>query len=199
MHGLSSAVEAPRDLQELSLYRLVAAEAERRNVPMRDLGRQDAELKPAHAGTFDASVRAMQYWCRLNERLVLERHAHHASVYAGFERLSRVKPVLRRYKRLAREVRRITVFGEADVELPFSARIVDVTGAALAREWFLVVDAPSYKALLVARDQHGFGPTGPLAGRRFLGVSTHDADLVLTACTALERWCADVSALRATR
>jgi DICT domain-containing protein len=177
-----------RELQELSLYRLVAAEAKARNVPMRELGRKDVELRPAQAGFFDASVRAMQYWCRLNENLVLERHASGASVYAGFERLSRVKPVVKRYERLASEVERLVVFGEADVPLPFAARTVDVSGATLAREWFLVIDAPSYKTLLVARDQHGFGPTGPLAGRRFVGLSTHDADLVRTACTALERW-----------
>jgi hypothetical protein len=40
---------------------------------------------------------------------------------------------------------------------------------------------------LVARDQLGFGPTGPLAGRRFIGMSTHNPELVASAVSALEQ------------
>ena len=101
MPAKSSSAGSPGELRELSLHRLIATHAQARKVLMRELGRTDAELDPAQAGSFDASVRAMQYWCRLNENLVLDRHARGARVYAGFERLSRVAPVARRYKRLA--------------------------------------------------------------------------------------------------
>lgn len=175
------------ELREFSLQRFVAHEVERRGLPVRSLGRTDDQLTPARAGAFDASVRAMQYWCRLNEQLVLERHAEGARLFVGFERLSRLKPVARRYAHLASRVAALTLFAEPDAPVPFEAPTIDVTGGALAREWFLVVDAPAYKTLLVARDQHGFGPTGPLVGRRFVGMSTHDAELVTAAAAALER------------
>lgn len=173
--------------REFSLYRFVAAEVERRGTTTRALGRIDDVLEPTQPGTFDASVRAMQYWCRLNESLVLERRYDRARVYAGFERISRVRPVVGRYRRLARQVQQLTLFAELDAPVPIAVTAIDVAGTPLAREWFLVIDAPAYSALLVARDQHGFGPTGPLTGRRFVGVSTHDADLVQAAVTELEQ------------
>jgi DICT domain-containing protein len=169
------------------LQRFVADEAARRGIAVRTLGRTDDVLDPAQAGAFDASVQAMQYWCRLNERLVLERHAEGARLFVGVERFSRLRPVATRYGKLARNVQKLTLFGEADALVPFDAHAIDVTGGALAREWFLLVDAPQYKTLLVARDQVGFGPTGPLAGRRFVGMSTHDAQLVGAAVERLER------------
>jgi DICT domain-containing protein len=153
---------------------------------MREIGRVDDELRPEQSATFDASVRAMMYWCRLNEQLVLDRHGAGARLIVGFERLSRVYPVAARYERLAAATK-LTLFAARDAKLPFEAHVVDAAGGPLEREWFFVVEAPRYQALLVARDQSGFGPTGPLAGRRFVGLGTHDSQLVRLAIEALER------------
>jgi DICT domain-containing protein len=152
---------------------------------MREIGRVDDELRTQQSATFDASVKAMMYWCRLNEQLVLDRHAASARLIVGFERLSRVHPVAARYERLA-EATKLTLFAVRDAKLPFETHVVDVTGGPLEREWFFAVDSPRYQALLVARDQSGFGTTGPLAGRRFVGLGTHDTQLVRLAIDALE-------------
>jgi hypothetical protein len=164
-------------------WTLDAAAAE--DVPMRKLGGIDA-VDPRGAGRFTAGVRAMLHWCRLNEQLVIERHAARARVLAGFERFSRVRPVIARYRRLASAVDGLVVFGYADESLALDVVAVDVGEThPLAREWFLIIDAPDYTALLVARDLHGFGPTGPLAGRRFKGITVHDSRIVRSASDAL--------------
>ncbi len=172
--------------RRFSLHRFVTASAQQRGLILRQLGRVDVALEPVNPGTFDASVRAMRHWCRLNEQLLLDRHAKNARVLVGFERLSRVRPVIDTYRRIASAVDQLTLFAVPDVRLELNATIIDATGGPLEREWFLVIDAPQYKALLAARDQQGFGPTGPLAGRRFEGLCSHDAQLVAAACEALE-------------
>lgn len=135
---------------------------------------------------FTASVRGMLHWCQLNERLVVQHHADDARVFAGFERFSRMRRVLSRYRDLSGVVRSLAIFGCADAALPLNAIKVGISERhPLAREWFLVVNAPKYKALISARDLDGFGPSGPLAHRRFLGVALHDPELVELACDHL--------------
>lgn len=176
----------PHPLHQLSLHRFVSLQAQRHGSTLRPLGQVNRALAPMHPGTFDASVRAMHHWCRLNEELVLERHSADAEVFVGFERLTRVRPaVASRYRRLASKVGQLALFAEHDTTLDLNCAMVDVAGSPLSREWFLAINAPNYKALLVARDQQGFGPTGPLLGRRFIGLSTHDSKLVLAAIEVL--------------
>jgi len=136
---------------------------------------------------FTASVRGMLHWCRLNERLVAQHHANEARVYAGFERFSRVARSIRRYRDIGRVVQKLTVFGCPDVPLPLGAEKIAVSeDHPLAREWFLIINAPEYKALIAARDLDGFGPTGPLANRRFSGIALHHERLVQNACEHLD-------------
>ncbi|MET0388035.1 MAG: DICT sensory domain-containing protein [Polyangiales bacterium] len=165
-------------------------------LPLLTLG-EAAAIEPRSNAQFSTGVRAMLHWCRVNEQLTLERHARDARVFAGFERMSRVRPVLKRYRRLAVAAQRLVVFGEHDDRLPLPCELVDVAGSPLAREWFLVIDAPAYKALLAARDLDGFGPTGPLVGRRFAGVTLHDGALITRAADELARQCAALSGKRA--
>jgi hypothetical protein len=143
--------------------------------------------KPA-PGELTTNTRAMLHWCRVVEHLTLERHASGASVYAGFERTSRIRPVLKRYQRLSQVVDRLVILGELDEKVDLDAELIDVTGCALAREWFLVVHAPDYEALLVARDLDGFSPTGPLTNRRFLAGTLTDRAFVQLAIDRLEQY-----------
>lgn len=138
-------------------------------------------------GELTTNARAMLHWCRVVEQLTVERHGPGASVYAGFERTSRIRPVLKRYQRLSQVVDRLVIFGERDEKVDLDAELIDVTGCALAREWFLVVHAPDYAALLVARDLDGFSRTGPLANRRFLAVTLTDRAFVELALRRLEQ------------
>jgi hypothetical protein len=157
-------------------------------VELRQLGDANKQIKPeSDEQPLTASVRAMLHWCGIVERLTRDRHARGARVYAGFERLSRVKPVLRRYQQLASVVDRLVVFGEHDEPLALDAEQIDVTGSALGREWFLVVYSENYSALLAAKDLDGFGPTGPLPGRRFAAVTVRERTFIERSVQRLER------------
>jgi DICT domain-containing protein len=176
-----------RELDSFSFYQWSLTAALTAKVAVRQLGDAHSGVAQNTNAEFTAGVRAMLHWCRINELLTLERHAENAQVFAGFERHSRVRPVLARYRRLAEVTQRLVIFGTRDESVPLDAELIDVGNRPLAREWFLVIDAPNYKALLAARDLTGFGPTGPLAHRRFLGVTLHDSALVARAVEVLTR------------
>ena len=154
-----------------SFYDWVLHAAKADQIELRPLGEATTALGP---GALSASARAMLHWCSIVERLTRDKHARGARIYAGFEKLSRVKPVLRRYQQLASVAERLVVFGERDEPIELDAELVDVAGTPLCREWFLVVQSADYGALLAAKDLTGFGPTGPLPGRRFAAVTAHD-------------------------
>ncbi|HET8934533.1 MAG TPA: DICT sensory domain-containing protein [Polyangiales bacterium] len=179
--------EVDHSLKHFSFHDWVAQAAQSSQVELRHLGDAPALIEPRVQGKYTAGVRAMLHWCRINEQLTLERYAPEASVYVGFERASRVKPVLKRYQKLAEQSKELVLFAELDVPVPLDASCVDVTGCALAREWFLVIHSPNYHALLVARDLDGFGPTGPLQGRRFSGLTLHDSGVIGRAIQELKR------------
>ncbi|HYP54338.1 MAG TPA: hypothetical protein VEQ42_12395, partial [Pyrinomonadaceae bacterium] len=53
------------------------------------------------------------------------------------------------------------------------------------REWFVVVNSPTQRVALVARDEDGFGATD-LDGRAFSGVKTSDPAVVEQLASAAE-------------
>jgi len=154
-----------------SFYDWVLHAASVEQVELRPLGDTNA---PGDRQAMSASARAMLHWCSIVERLTRDKHARGARIYAGFEKLSRVRPVLRRYRQLASVAERLVVFGERDEAIELDAEQIDVTDSPLSREWFLVVHCADYGALLAAKDLTGFGPTGPLPGRRFAAVTAKD-------------------------
>jgi DICT domain-containing protein len=180
-------VDRIHSLKYFSLHDWVAQAAYSSQIELRHLGDSTPTIEPRAQGKFNAGVRAMLHWCRINEQVTLERYAAEATVYVGFERVSRVKPALKRYRKLAELSKELVLFAELDVPLPLDAAFVDVTGCALAREWFLVIHSPNYQALLVARDLDGFGPTGPLQGRRFSGLTVRDSGLIERSIEELRR------------
>jgi DICT domain-containing protein len=173
--------------ESFSFYQWSLTAALTAKIALRQLGDAHSGIEQHSPAEFTSGVRAMLHWCRINERLTLERHSQDAQVFAGFERLSRVRPVLSRYRQLAAAARRLVIFATHDEALPLDAELIDVGDRPLSREWFLVIDAPSYKALLAARDLTGFGPTGPLAHRRFVAVTLHDPELIARAVAELSR------------
>lgn len=157
-----------------SFYDWVLHTASADQIELRQLGDAAAAGASGDRQGLSTSARAMLHWCSIVERLTRDKHARGARIYAGFERLSRVRPVLRRYRQLADVTERLVVFGERDEPIDLNAELVDVTGSPLCREWFLVIHTADYGALLAAKDLTGFGPTGPLPGRRFAAVTAHD-------------------------
>lgn len=100
-------------------------------------------------------------------------------LYAGFQRFSRFAPQAERYAKIAQVCRRVYVFGVPDVEPPRIPGVEFVPlaeGAALALEWFILVDTPSFWTTLVTREVPGADLlTG---GRRYDGVWSFEHEAV---------------------
>lgn len=140
---------------------------------------------------FVAQVRTMSVWCRVVERLVVsnarEGSRGDAIVHAGFERLSRLTPVLARYRAIGKAARSVDVYGEPDAEVSGEGlRSIVFSGGPLANEWFLVVESARFKTVLAAEDLDGFGSGKPLAERRFRATASYHPAVVADVRAALE-------------
>jgi DICT domain-containing protein len=139
---------------------------------------------------FRAPVPTLEYLSLLIENAVLLRTHRGGRLYAGFERLSRMEPVVDRYMRIADVSERVYVFGEPDWRPPRhpNMRVVEISAAArLAREWFVVADSPALSVAFV-----GFDEEGPAAARAvpeertFSAFKTHDPALARLLASAAE-------------
>src|SRR5215210_6055686 len=90
---------------------------------------------------FSAPVPCLEYISLLIENALLLRTNRTGMVYAGFEKLSRMEPVIDRYLRIADVSERVYVFGEADWKPPRHPNMKLITFPGdfqLAREWFVI-------------------------------------------------------------
>jgi DICT domain-containing protein len=138
---------------------------------------------------FRAQVPTLEYLSLLIENAVLLRTHRGGRLYAGFERLSRMEPVVDRYMRIADVSERVYVFGEPDWKPPRhpNMRVIGLNGSArLAREWFVVADSPALSVALVGFDEEGFAARAVLEEGTFTALKTHDPALVRRLATAAE-------------
>jgi DICT domain-containing protein len=137
---------------------------------------------------FRAQAPCLEYISLLIENAMLLRTHRGGRVYAGFERLSNMEPVVDRYMRIADISERVYVFGEPDWTPPRHPNMAVVRlreDAPLAREWFVVADSPALRVALVGLDEEGF--TRPdLEERTFRALKTHDPALVRRLASAAE-------------
>lgn len=126
----------------------------------------------------------LAYYCKQIELQVVE-HGSAVDVYAGFQRLVRVKPVLPRYRQMADNGANVAVFGqpgEGDPSLTGMRRVVLNERNALIHEWFLVARHPDFNRALIALEIGE--PDWPHEQRTFRGVLTSDdADIARIADT----------------
>ncbi len=137
---------------------------------------------------FNACVPPLEYVSLLIETAVLLRTNRAGRVYAGFERLSRMEPIADRFLRIADVSERVYVFGEPDWKPPRHPNMKMIRTRPeqkLSREWFLVVNSPSQRVALVARDEDGFGAP-VLEERTFSALKTSDPALVEQLASAAE-------------
>jgi DICT domain-containing protein len=138
--------------------------------------------------TFRARVPPLEYVSLLIENAILLRTHRGGRLYAGFERLSRMEPVVDRYMRIADISERVYVFGEPDWKPPRhpNMRVISLGNSSrLAREWFVVADSPALRVAFVGFDEEGF--TRPdLDERTFRALKTHDPALVRRLASAAE-------------
>jgi DICT domain-containing protein len=138
---------------------------------------------------FRAQVPALEYLSLLIENAVLLRTHRGGRLYAGFERLSRMEPVVDRYMRIADVSERVYVFGEPDWKPPRhpNMRVIEVSGVArLAREWFVVADSPALHVALVGLDEEGFDARPVPEERTFSALKTHDPAVIRRLASAAE-------------
>jgi DICT domain-containing protein len=111
----------------------------------------------------------LEYLSLLIEIAILLRTHRGGRIYVGFERLSRMEPIIARYLRIADVSERLYVFGELDWKPPRhpNMRAIKLApDARLAREWFVIADTPSLQTALVAVDEAG-GNAPALDARNF--------------------------------
>ena len=150
------------------------------------VARRDFDERPTFS--FRARVPTLEYLSLLIENALLLRTHRGGRLYVGFERLSRMEPIVDRYMRIADISERVYVFGEPDWTPPRHPNMRPVAlpeGVRLAREWFVVADSPSMRVALVGHDEEGLDfPV--LEERTFRALKTHDAALVRRLASAAE-------------
>jgi len=138
---------------------------------------------------FRAQVPALEYLSLLIENAILLRTHRGGRLYAGFERLSRMEPVVDRYMRIADVSERVYVFGEPDWRPPRhpNMRVIELEGSPrLAREWFVVADSPALRVALVGFDEEGLGARSVAEERVLSALKTHDPAIVRRLAFAAE-------------
>ncbi|HYG82282.1 MAG TPA: DICT sensory domain-containing protein [Pyrinomonadaceae bacterium] len=138
---------------------------------------------------FRAQAPALEYLSLLIENPVLLRTHRGGRLYAGFEKLSRMEPVVDRYMRIADVSERVYVFGEPDWKPPRhpNMRVIGLEGSPrLAREWFVVADSPALRVALVGFDEEGFDARAVPEERTFDALVTHDPARVRLLAMAAE-------------
>lgn len=169
-HALASAGRAVEDLGRVA-----------------HLSRRDFDERATFG--FRAQVPTLEYISLLIENAILLRTHRGGRVYAGFESLSRMEPVVDRYMRIADVSERVYVFGESDWRPPRhpNMRVIALDGESrLAREWFVVASSPALSVALVGVDEGGDGERA-YEERTFRALKTHDPALVRRLASAAER------------
>jgi len=174
-----------------SLFETVIKAGKHLGVPLRSLGECDLRGAPLEAGntTFLTGLTGMRAWCRENERRVIDGDLRDARIFAGFQRMSRVRGVLRRYQKICATAGELWVFAQEDWRptLPH-ARLVAIDDVDLCREWFLLIDSKKHRALLSAREIDGPDRNRAQGERRFEGISAFHPKLIHAAGEAIEDW-----------
>ena len=131
-------MDQPYNLQTFSLYNLIAEKG--------------SDLIVTHS---KETMQEISY--QIENGIVAS--GERAPFYAGFQRLSFFEAQVARYQRIAECCGDVVVIGIADWEPPPIPGVTYVGVAedsALAREWFLVFDTPSFYTSLLAEDTTGF-------------------------------------------
>jgi hypothetical protein len=118
------------------------------------VARREFELHESF--TCRTTTASVEYACLMIENGVLLRTNRGGRVYAGFEKLSQLQPVVDRYLRMADVSESVYLFGEQDWQPPRhpNIRVVPLrTDYRLAREWFLIADSSTLRTAFLAFDE----------------------------------------------
>ena len=130
--------------------------------PVANISRRDFDERETFF--FRARTPSIEYASLMIENALLLRTDRAARIYAGFEKLSCMQPVIDRYLRIADVSGCIYVFGEADWQPPRhpNLRVISLAASSrMAREWFLIADSSNLQTALIAHDEDGFENGSP--------------------------------------
>lgn len=105
---------------------------------------------------FSSGTPALEYGCLLIENALLLRTSRKGRIYAGFEKLSLLQPIITRYLRIADLSESVFIFGEADWNPPRhpNIRIIPLkSDFKLAHESFLISHSPTLEVALIAKSE----------------------------------------------
>ncbi|HEX8181207.1 MAG TPA: DICT sensory domain-containing protein [Pyrinomonadaceae bacterium] len=130
----------------------------------------------------------LEYLSLLIETAILLRAHRGGRIYVGFERLSRLEPIVARFLRIADVSEQVYIFGEPDWQPPRhpNMRVLGVApDAKLAREWFIIADSPALCVALIAVDEDGLDAPA-LDARNFDACKSSDSRIVAQLVAAAE-------------
>lgn len=151
------------------------------------LSRQTLDAYPTCR--FRTQPPCLEYVSLLIETALLLRTQRSGRVYVGFERLSRLEPIVARYLRIADVSERVYIFGESDWTPPRHPHVKLLKLAPdmqLAREWFVIADSPALQVALVAHDEDGLDAP-VLDARNFNACKTSDPRIVAQLAAAADK------------
>ena len=131
---------------------------------------------------------SVEYLCLLIDNAILLRTNRTGRVYAGFEQLSALQPIIDRYLRIADLSECVYLFGEADWKPPKhpNIRVIELPGALrLSRETFLIVQSSNLNRALVAFDEESEDDSLP-EQIRYWALKTSNPTVVQSLATGLE-------------
>jgi len=131
---------------------------------------------------------SVEYVCLMIENAVLLRTNRSGRVYAGFEKLSALQPIIDRYLRIADVSDTVYLFGEADWDPPKhpNIRVVALNPSfKLAREWFLIVESSTLNRAVIAFDEEGETSDVP-EQIRYWALKTSNANTVRSLAAEVE-------------
>ena len=134
------------------------------------------------------TMASIEYACLMIENALLLRTNRGGRVYAGFQKLSQLQPIVDRYLRIADVSESVFIFGQEDWQPPRHPNIRLVTlrpEFRLSREWFLITESSSFRAAFLAFDEGAMQASLP-EQVRYWALKTSNASVVSGLVNAVE-------------
>lgn len=152
-------------MKEFSIfeYALKFSTGERENLgQVASIARE--ELEERESLLYRTTTASVEYACLLIENALLLRTNRGGRVYAGFEKFSRLQPIIDRYLRIADVSESVFLFGEDDWHPPRHPNVRLITlddNFRLSKEWFLITESSTLQNAIIAFDEAGGDMTIP--------------------------------------
>ncbi|OCL26228.1 histidine kinase [Orenia metallireducens] len=175
-------------MDKISLYQNIFSDLES---PVEDLRGDVSDNKLRSTSLkFESDIPKLERMCYIMEQVVLKKKVA-ATVYAGFQKISRARAIWDRFLKIADNVDKVYIFGEKDDNLKSHPNIEFIylpKRHPLIREWFLVIDQPLAKSMMVAYDLDGFGIYKDEKKRNFKGAKSAHPRVVAKAKDILDKF-----------